>query len=305
MSHLYNELDVKAIQESYCYLFPVINKKLEWFWYPPDKFDWLCLTSPFHSRPTFDKFQALDADLQSLKLTAPVQEYKAIGQGLSRLAKKHGVGYSVGLNPWADYMLLLASQTDALQEVVVVVAHNWNPLVKKGKILPNSPLYKDNPCESDDGKYAFVFEPFLSINHTACVLFTNIFPHFIEAGKGARDGPSLVQRNFIGQKNGMKKGLIWTLGAINPSIRIRGLITLGAPAFALLSDRSLTDTVESIRAKLRRFPSLTTDAYETFLVKGTAIPWLPFFHPDSYEVTNAPESSERRDDYYKLASALR
>jgi hypothetical protein len=302
MSKFYSKSEVEAIQEGYRYLFPVISKKLEQFWYlPDDRYDWLCLATPFYSGPTFDKFQAFDADLKRVNTTP---EPDVIGSKLADLAKKHGVGYSIGLNPWADYLLFLASQTHAPREVVVVVAYNWYPLVTTDKKLPNSPLYKDTPLTFENRKYAFVFEPFLNDDNSPLVFFTNIFPHFMEAGKPATKGLSPVQKNFIGGNEGMRAGMVWPLEAINPSIKIRGLVTLGGEALAPLTTTKLGDFMNAFQTKLQlNLPSIDK-ALPTFRTRDKNIPWLPYYHPAARELIPLSTRPRYHADYSKLAEAL-
>ena len=153
----YDKADVEAIQKGYRRLFPVINKEIEQFWYPTDNYDWLCLVSRFNELgPTFGDFQGLHDDLTRFERTS---EHNADGATLAQLARKRGVGYSIGLNPWADY-LLSEARDFAPQEVVVIIGYNWYPLITKDGKLPNSPLNPENPLTSNSRKYSFIFEPF-------------------------------------------------------------------------------------------------------------------------------------------------
>lgn len=297
----YNKSEVEAIQKSYRYLFPSIREELEQFWYPPnDRFDWLCLTTPFNPGPTFSKFQDLDADLKQVSKTS---QPNIIGSKLATLAKKHEVGYSIGLNPWADFML--ASRTDAFQEVVIIVGYNWYPLVTIDKKLPNSPLHKDSPLEFRNNFYAFVFEPFLHDSQPPLIFFTNIFPHFLEAGEPAQKGLSPSQKKLVGNDVGLKNGLVRTLEAINPDIRIAGLVTLGGNALAPLSSKKVGDFVRDFQRALESDPANVDKVLPSFEIHGNKkIPWLPYYHPAARELAAKSDSMKHKANFSKLAQAL-
>ena len=308
----YNKSEVEAIQASYRYLFPTLKKELEQFWYPPDQsFDWLCLTTPFGPAPTYSQFQTLDAGLedlkQSLSQVSKVLEPDAIGKKLAGLATKHGVGYSIGLNPWADYLLQLANQMDMRQEVVVIVGYNWYPLVTVDKDLPNSPLCKDNPLKFRNGSYGFAFESFFHDGQPPLVFFTNIFPHFLEAGKPAQNGLSLSQRKLVGGDVGMRNGLVQTLEAINPDIRLRGLVTLGGNALTPLTGKKVKvrEYVRNFQSALELDPANVGKALLSIEIHGNRqIPWLPYYHPVARELVPRSERMKHEANFSKLAQAL-
>jgi hypothetical protein len=296
----YTKSQVEAIQKAYRYLFPTISPELERFWYPADDYDWLCMTSRFNeSGPTFENFQALDNDLASIDLN---RDPDIIGSELAQAARKHRVGFSIGLNPWADYLLLQAQHATP-QEVVVIIAYNWYPLVTISKNTskpPNSPLYQDCPFTWANGKYAFVFEPFKDHKRPLLMLFTNIFPHFMEAGEPANAGLSADQNRFVGGKPGMKDGLIHTLNAINPSIQIRGLVFLGNNALSVFCDIGISAAVKGFREESIQsasdFPALS--------LGDKKIPYLPFFHPAARELIPTDARKEYQCLYKRLAEAL-
>jgi hypothetical protein len=295
----YNKLQVEAIQRSYRHLFPNISQELKQFWYPRDDYDWLCMTSRFNaSGPAFENFQALDSDLGSIDLNrAP----DIIGSELAKAARQHGVGFSIGLNPWADYLLQMRQPIP--QEVVVIVAYNWYPLVTVNgdkRKPPNSSLYQDNPLTWAHGKYAFVFEPFVNHKHPLLMLFTNIFPHFMEAGAQANAGLSANQNRFVGGKPGMKKGLIHTLNAINPSIQIKGLVFLGNNALSPFSNVGIAATVKRLQSESIRSAS----DFPTLSLGDKEIPYLPFFHPAARELIPTDARKEYQCLYKRLAEAL-
>lgn len=302
----YSESEVEAIQKNYRHLFSIHRKELEQFWYPPDEgFDWLCLTTSLNPAPTYRQFQALDADLADLKQVSKSPEPDIIGSELAALAKKHGVGYSIGLNPWADYLLYSADQTAMFQEVVVIVGYNWYPLVMTNKALPNSPLYKDNPLTFRNGSYAFAFESFLHDGQPPLIFFTNIFPHFLEAGKPAQKGLSPSQRKLVGGDVGMRNGLIQTLEAINPDIRLRGLVTLGGNALTPLTGKKVGEFVRDFQSALESDPANVGKALPSIEIRGNRqIPWLPYYHPAARELVPRSDRMKHEANFSKLAQAL-
>jgi hypothetical protein len=295
----YNKLQVETIQRAYRHLFPNISPELAGFWYPSGNYDWLCMTSRFDaSGPTVENFQALDNDLGSIDLN---RDPNIIGSELARTARQHGVGFSIGLNPWADYLLQMRQPIP--QEVVVIVAYNWYPLVTVNgdkRKPPNSPLYRDNPLTWAHGKYAFVFEPFMNRERPLLAFFTNIFPYFMEAGKPANAGLSANQNRFVGGKPGMKKGLTLTLSAINPSIQIRGLVFLGNNALFPFFNAGVSVAVKELQTK----PVRSASDFPALSLGDKEFHYLPSFHPAARELIPTDARKEYQRLYKRLAEAL-
>jgi hypothetical protein len=305
---MYTQEDFESIQECYRYVFPEINEQLERLWYPPSNYDWLCLTSRFDgSGPDYKCFESLGNDLMRVNRNQPPA---VVGPLLAGLARKHRVGYSIGLNPWADF-LFLQREKIIPKEIIIIVAHNWYPLVTSTGECPDPPLNRRDPSATMNGRYAFVFEPFKERGNPLLMFFTNIFPHFLEAGKKTNAGLSVEERNFIGGNQGMKNGLTLTLEAISPLIKIRGIVALGTPVWNVLSSQvcsfsgmNLSNIVKQLRNRLKEDPTNIKNSLPMLLTKRGNIPWLPYYHPSAFEMYAWAGWEERRADYSKLALAL-
>ncbi len=310
----YIESEVKVIQKRYCHLFPTICEELKQFWYDPKKqYAWSYLATPFHTVPHYSKFSHLCDDLKRLQhqISNDLQpDVKVIGSRLADLAKRHDVGYSIGLNPWADYLLHSARPWPP-KEVVVIVGNNWYPFVtRRNKIPqpPKSPLCKDDPYDQkyDQKKYKFIFEPFLKDSQRPLVFFTNIFPQFIDPGP-ANKGVSKEARNYIVGTGGMKNGLVKTLESINPDIKLIGLVTFGKYALEQLSPTTnpTTNLGDIVREFQKKLESHLDNVLPPFVInKDKIVPWLPFYHPAARELRPTNNREKYEETFSVLAKAL-
>ena len=86
---------------------------------------------------------------------------------------KQRVGTSIGISPWTDYWLRHTFDRNKTKNLIVLLAHDWYPIVDKNGIWSiNSPLFVDVPY----GRYAKAFEPATRSRKYTALLFLNLVP---------------------------------------------------------------------------------------------------------------------------------
>lgn len=101
-SRPYHRAEVEQILTAYRTLFPEATA-LATYWDFGRKRPWSCLTTDFH-RATPESVAAFDESVRKLAIaqTDPLSR----GEALRDLSLAHGVGYSLGISPWTDDLLL-------------------------------------------------------------------------------------------------------------------------------------------------------------------------------------------------------
>lgn len=279
----YNEDEVQIIQKNYGRILSNIPNNLNDIWNPQNnRQEWQCLSTSFlNPIPAFNSYQNLGEGLQNIQNNInanPDINPVEIGHQLFQLSQDNNVGYSIGLNPWADhFMFHLGNQR--VSEVIVIVANNWWPLVSNNYVIPFSPLHGYLP----EQRWNYIFQPFNKLDIP--ILYTNRYPYFMSAGKQVTANLDENEIDSIGGVEGMQTCLRNTMEAIDPKIRIRGLVTLGAPAWETFKGfmpnnaSKITETVNSFNNHLNGEDNNWGNIFRTFQIDNRNIPWLPHFHP--------------------------
>jgi hypothetical protein len=125
------------------------------------------ITTDFH-KATPKMFAAVDAEISRINfqvLDAALSAIRAITAG--------EVGVSIGINSWSDYWLLKTFSADRTKDLIVILGHDWYPIVdEKGIWSINSPLFIDAPY----GRYAKAFDPATHSRKRTALLFVNLVP---------------------------------------------------------------------------------------------------------------------------------
>jgi hypothetical protein len=287
----YSQQEYLQIVDAYRSLFPTCSEELRRYWFPDQNKSWARLTSEFHSDLSYGEFKEFGNEFLNVRGDA---------EAISQLLSQHRVGLSIGLNPWADYLLLEHCGKKRGRGVVLIVMHNWYPLVRKGKEPINTPLFKDNPRES--AKYARVFTPFSRMDGPT-PLFVNIFPHFLEAGADARSGVSANQRQTVGGRRHWGRGFLAMIQDIKAEIL--GVVGFGAVVWDVLSWQFPELPCCSLSTIVKQAGKSTKASdLPRFQVNKRDIPFLPCFHPDSREMSVFKDHEDRWKDYQRLATTL-
>lgn len=260
----YTEEKTELILASYNSLFEQPTEELLEFMDLSRKREWSCLTSDFRTL-TYQKLREFDRQISDLNLSS--KSLAEIGNTLSNLSREAKVGYSMGLSPWTDWLLSKTFKASSRQ-LLIVVGHNWYPIVTSDKCyVANSPLKEDAPtCE---WRYAKALPTRLLESPELAVLFLNLNPDFLPPGENITGETSTTQ--FIEGFTGLCK-------SVSKSFSIKGVISWGSPVWQSLA-KKLKDGVP-----ISKSSNIGVAALEHNLalnVGGLELKYYPFLHPSS------------------------
>lgn len=129
MNAIYSEDQVAHILNVYRSIFPSISPELADYWGLNRQRTWSCLTTNFH-QATYEKLHALH--LQAQEIDGMDLDFQKKGDALRDAALGLDVGYSIGITPWTDH-LLSQTYSDDKNSVVILLGHDWYPIVPDGR----------------------------------------------------------------------------------------------------------------------------------------------------------------------------
>jgi hypothetical protein len=142
MDHVarYTVEEVERLLQLYRRLFPNTDggswDQVAKYWDFGRSRQWSCLTTNFHA-VTPDQIRNFDA---ARRLWCESDNPEEDARALAGLAREHRCGYSVGISPWTD-SALHATVTADTKELIVVVGHDWYPIIpKKGEVEARPPM---------------------------------------------------------------------------------------------------------------------------------------------------------------------
>lgn len=274
----YTEEETQHILAAYNQLFDEPTAELLKFMDLSRKRAWSCLTSDFRTL-TFEKVREFDRQINDLSLSS--KSTREIGECLVDLSRSAGVGYSMGLCPWTDYLLLNTFKKTS-KEILIVVGHNWYPIVTKNKCyVADSPLNQDNP--TCDWMYAKALPTQLFNDPDLAILFVNLNPDFLPPGDNKTGDTDTAQ--FIPGFAGLCK-------SVSKVFRIKAVFSWGSPVWqsllkCLKSGRAFPISTNVGVAVSERNLALSFDELE--------MKYYPFLHPSSPSF-HGKEHSQRYHD---------
>lgn len=258
----YTPGEVEAVLATYRRLFPHPSERLAGYWDWPRREPWGCLTTDFRTA-TVEKFEAFDRDL------AGVTE----AHRLREVALAHGLGFSLGVSPWTDD-LLLRTVGPATRRLVLLLGHDWHPITSEGDHAV-SPLVRTSIF--DFRNYA------RAVPLDTGVLFLNLYPHFRPPG-----APTM------GKLPVSYPALVAGLDALVADLdaEVAGVISWGAWVF-----NALAGPGAGIKAAAGRAT--------TVRLGGRTLPYHPFLHPAAYGFNTAAHREGYRAACLALALAAK
>ena len=172
---LYSPDEVQQVLTAYKDLFPQTGGSLNQYWDFDRQRPWSCLTTNFHCA-TYENFSALHARWTELKHVE--QDIYKQGVALRTASVESGAGYSLGICPWTDDLLLRTHRTDA-NAITIIIGHDWYPIVKKNGLLSDSPLLRVSLF--DVPRYVKAM-PKGTLDGSNVVLFLNLYPDYRPPG---------------------------------------------------------------------------------------------------------------------------
>lgn len=172
---LYSVDEVAHILRAYQSIFPTITAELADYWGLQRKRPWSCVTTDFHAA-TFEKLQALHE--QALEIDRRGLSEQARGNALRDAALSTGVGYSIGISPWTDN-LLARTYADEKDSVVILLGHDWYPIVT-GERSSGTPLMSWDSLHEVERYWPGA--PQAVLDGTEVGLFVNLYPDYRPPG---------------------------------------------------------------------------------------------------------------------------
>lgn len=262
----YADNEVETILRAYRRLVPAIDAPLRQYWDFGHDRDWSCLVSDFHTvgAAQLEGFhRALDQPPNSWSSTTEQ------GDWLRSTSREHGVGFSLGISPWTDD-LILRSFKDATREVVLIVGHDWYPIVNPA-YTPRSPLVRFSLL--DEAIYARAVPVARATEAGIGLLFVNLYPDFRPPGDETTGKMSIKYGPYV-------DGLMALCSAVACNFRLRGVVSWGGPVWEALQMRLDRDQRTGLWQAVTRVRS--RGAALSLPTPDGEVPYYPFLHPSSY-----------------------
>jgi hypothetical protein len=269
-TELYSRGDVARIHLAYQGIFPVVSPALADFWGYSRERPWSWVTSDFRNT-IYEQYAQMHAAARRID-AASFPDLDAKGAALRAAAREAGVGYSLGINPWTDN-LLLETYRDNADCLTVILAHDWYPIAttdKQGRWRES-----DAPLRADDNlhrthKY-HAAAPEAVLERRTVGLYLNLYPDYRPPG-WAKTGEVGQFGYSYGQ---CLAGLDELVASLHPRFTKVSLISWGVPVWAQLSRR----TAAPRGMKLTRYTRDFSGHPVTVELGGRLLPYLPLIHP--------------------------
>lgn len=269
-TEMYSRGDVGRISHAYKGIFPTVSPSLADFWGYSRERPWSLVTSDFRNA-SYEQYAQLHDSARKID-AARFPNLDAKGLALRAAVREAGVGYSLGINPWTDN-LLLETYTENSDRLTIVLAHDWYPIAttdKKGLWRQS-----DTPLRSDDNlhrthKYHAAV-PDAVLERRTVALYLNLYPDYrppgwAKTGDVGKFGYSYAQ---------CLAGLDELVAALHPRFTDVSVISWGAPVWTQMSRRSASPRGMKLTKYTHEFPGQHT----TVELGGRVLPYLPLIHP--------------------------
>lgn len=214
----YSKSEVAAILGAYRSLFPRVGSDLSRYWDHSRSRSWSFLTTDFHA-VDFGEFEGFSRSVREVAGNEP----ETIGQRLRELSKASGIGYSLGISPWTDD-LLLRTFSERERKIIIVLGHDWYPIVtrdlgyKAGAPLDRFSIY-DEPA----------YGAAVPKDTGAIVLFLNLYPDF--------RAPGMDQVGSLGDYGPWLKGMDALFEDLSSDREVVGMLSWGKHVWEALQPR--------------------------------------------------------------------
>lgn len=278
----YTASQVSCILQAYRTLFPRVEEELATYWDYERRRQWSCLTTNFH-QASADSIQSFDKDVIALqeKIGDSLNDlsHDAIGKLFREISLRHNIGYSIGISPWTDD-LLLRTFRDETRRVIIILGHDWYPIVadtKEGLYVPRSPLQRDSILDAPKYKDA-IPDKLCQINDCA-ILFLNLYPDFRP--------PDAASTGSLGDYTQWIRGVGTICRLLAEQWYLQGLISWGRYVWKAMRPHvedkdnwKRTEILDAVRCQYENGWPLRLK------LNGVAIPYYAFAHPSSPNFKN-------------------
>lgn len=267
---LYSRDDVGRIAHAYGRVFPSVSPELASYWGYDRQRPWSCLTSDFRVA-TFEQFARVHEAAGRID-AMPYSGLGAKGAALRTAALEARVGYSLGINAWADHLLFHTYRED-LSSLTIILAHDWYPVAttdRKGRWRrSDAPLRTDDNLEGTTGYHAGA--PECVHDGGTVALYLNLYPDYRPPG-GEKTGD--VRDTGLSYARCLT-GLDALVACLNPSYKDVSLVSWGTKVWEQLARRTASPKGLLLTTRTRNFPGQALRVE----LGGRSIPYLPIMHP--------------------------
>jgi hypothetical protein len=264
----YTAQEADAILAAYRRVFPHTADALAAYWDFPRARCWSCLTTDFH-KVTSDQVEAFHGALQTMDRTGAPAD---VGDRLRTLSLTCGVGYSLGISPWTDD-LLLRTFIERTRRVLIILGHDWYPIVTRTPAYQaRSPLERQSLF--DEAPYAAAV-PDIGRCVDCTVLFINLYPDFRPPGGDVMGA--------LGDYGPWLLGIEAVCQSVARGFELAGIVSWGSHVWEAMKRRSVREWgldpdwrslgVMAVAARHRGQHPLM------LLMGGRRVRWFPFAHP--------------------------
>lgn len=265
MEVLYERGGVEQILTAYKDIFPSIGAPLSRYWGLGRERPWSYVTTDFH-RATYEQLKLLHDCTRAIDAMGLATDEK--GAALRDASIACGVGFSMGVCPWTDH-LLLKTYSPEKKSLTILLGHDWYPIVVESRERSDSPLRNGDALHYTP-KYKPA-APAAIFDGSTVGLFLNLYPDYRPPGDGKCGA---LHRYGISYEECLD-GLDAIVGAASARFQTIRIISWGANVWA------------AMRARARKAPPLTLMAYARgrpgeilmFKAAGREIEYLPIAHP--------------------------
>ena len=259
----YRPNEIESILNAYRALFPSTGGPLERYFDIARQREWSYLTTDWH-RVTPSDISRFDDAVRNLTLAATPD---SVGKQLRDLSRQHGVGYSLGISPWTDD-LLLRSFSSKSKRVLIVLGHDWYPIVTQDIATYRAMPPLDRFSLYDERPYGEAVPPSLYQGSETAVLFMNLYPDFRARG--------IDVIGSLGDYKPWVEGLAAVCAAIRQNFEIRAVVSWGDPVW-----QALGRYVEGSWRGIGIMKAVTQHEGKALNLRlgEQALPYYPFAHP--------------------------
>ncbi|MGO4575002.1 hypothetical protein AB4Z48_03020 [Cupriavidus sp. 2TAF22] len=265
MKALYRQSEVELVLAAYRDIFPSINEPLAKYWGLGRERPWSYVTTDFH-RATYEQLRHLHDRTQAIDAMALATDAK--GAALRDASIACGVGFSMGICPWTDNLLLNTYSPDK-DSLTILLGHDWYPIVVESRNRSDSPMRNGDALHYTP-KY-MPAAPQAIFDGSTVGLFLNLYPDYRPPG----DGKCGSLRNYGISYEECLDGLDSIIAAVSKRFKTVRMISWGANVWTAL------------RARVRGVSPLALMAHAqamsgeilAFESSGKEIQYLPIAHP--------------------------
>jgi hypothetical protein len=226
---IYNSDQIEHILQSYRHLFPraEMTPALATYWDYGRQRPWSDITTDFHAATHERLLELHSRSLEIEKLNLAPSEK---GESLRAVARDLGVGFSLGVCPWSDNLLLNTfDPRKPRRDLVVIVGHDWYPI--GAGTLSESPVYDQGLHHTEKYRRWCPGSFFRRIPNDPVIFFLNLYPDFRPPTASKMGALPRDSYPYPACVNGLKE----VLRILKPKFERTSVISWGKPAWEAMS----------------------------------------------------------------------